>query len=134
MALSVNARVEAAPNFLSNLEAALQFFQLQDADTADARLTRLKAHLREMVSVLAWSPASGRPARFLSPKSAQAKLKANAVLLLAEQAGLPALREYVVDQHIVLYAHSETDVVLLALKHQRQLVYSAGDASASTGP
>ena len=93
---------------------------------ADARLTKLKADLREMVAVLAWSPASGRPARFLSPKSAQTKLRTNAVLQLAEQAGLPALREYVVGQHIVLYAHSESDAVLLALKHQRQLVYSAG--------
>ena len=125
MALPLHAKIEAAPNFLENLGAAHQFFQLQDADTADARLIRLKADLREMVAVLAWSPASGRPARFLSPKSAQAKLKTNAVLQLAEQAGLPALREYVVGQHIVLYAHSETDVVLLALKHQRQLVYSA---------
>lgn len=125
MALPLHAKIEAAPNFLENLGAAHQFFQLQDADTADARLIRLKADLREMVAVLAWSPASGRPARFLSPKSAQAKLKTNAVLQLAEQAGLPALREYVVGQHIVLYAHSDTDVVLLALKHQRQLVYSA---------
>ena len=125
MALPLRAKIEAAPNFLANLSAAHQFFQLQDEDTADARPTRLKADLREMVAVLAWSPASGRPARFLSPKSAQAKLKTNAVLQLAEQAGLPALREYVVGQHIVLYAHSDTDVVLLALKHQRQLVYSA---------
>ena len=125
MALPLHAKIEAAPNFLANLGAAHQFFQLQDADTADARLTKLKADLREMVAVLAWSPASGRPARFLSPKSAQAKLKTDAVLQLAEQAGLPALREYVVGQHIVLYAHSDTDVVLLALKHQRQLVYSA---------
>ncbi len=125
MALPVNAKVEAAPNFLVNLDAACQFFQLQDADTADARMKALKTELREMIAVLAWSPASGRPARFLSPKSAQAKLKANAVLLLSEQAGLPALREYVVGQHIVLYAHSATDVVLLALKHQRQLVFSA---------
>jgi len=126
MALSQNAKVEATPNFLANLDGEHQFFQLQDVDTADARLTKLKADLREMVAVLAWSPASGRPARFLSPKSAQAKLKANAVQQLAEQADLPALREYVVGQHIVLYAHSETNVVLLALKHQRQLVYSAG--------
>lgn len=125
MALPPNAKVEAAPNFLANLDAAHQFFRLQDADTADARLTKLKVELREMVAILAWSPASGRPARFLSPKSAQAKLKTNAVLHLAEQAGLPALREYVIGQHIVLYAHSETDVVLLALKHQRQLVFSA---------
>lgn len=125
MALPPNARVEAAPNFLANLDVIREFLRLQDAETAVTRMTRLKAELQEMIAVLAWSPASGRPARFLSPKSAQARLKASAVLLLAEQAGLPALREYVVGQHIVLYAHSATDVVLLALKHQRQLVFSA---------
>ena len=126
MALAINAKVEAAPNFLANLDAAHQFFQIQDADSADARLAKLKGDLRDMIAILAWSPASGRPARFLSAKSAQSTLKANAVQQLAEQAGLPSLREYVVGQQfIVLYAHSDTDVVLLALKHQRQLMYSA---------
>lgn len=125
MALPTNARVEAAPNFLANLEAARQFFLLQDADSAEARFAKLKADLREMIAVLAWAPASGRPARFLSARSAQAKMKAEALRQLAEQAGLPHLREYVVGRHIVLYAHSETDVVLLAVKHQRQLVYAA---------
>jgi len=126
MALPLNAKVEAAPNFLTNLDSAHQFFQIQDADSADGRLSKLKADLREMIDILAWSPASGRPARFLSAKSAQATLKANAVQQLAEQAGLPSLREYVVGQQfIVLYAHSDTEVVLLALKHQRQLMYSA---------
>jgi len=125
MALPINAKVEAAPNFLANLDAAHQFFQVQDADSADSRLTKLKEDLREMIAILAWSPASGRPARFLSAKSAQATLKANAVQQLAEQTGLPSLREYIVGQQfIVLYAHSETDVVLLAIKHQRQLMYS----------
>ena len=47
-----------------------------------------------------------------------------AVQQLAAQAGLPSLREYVVSRHIVLYAHSDVEVVLLALKHQRQLTYS----------
>ena len=126
MALTLNAKVEAAPNFLANLDAAHQFFQLQDADTADAQLAKLKADLREMVAILAWSPACGRPARFLSAKSAQATLKADAVQQLADQAGLSPLREYIVGQQfVVLYAHSETDVVLLAIKHQRQLMYSA---------
>ena len=125
MALPLNAKVEAAPNFLANLDAAHEFFIQQDADSADARLTKLKAELGEMVSVLQWSPAGGRPARFLAATSIQAQLRLEAVLQLAEQAGLPDLREYVVGQHIVLYAHSETEVVLLAVKHQRQLVYSA---------
>lgn len=125
MALPINARVEAAPNFLANLEAAYQFFRVQDADTADRRFAKLKAELREMVAILGWSPASGRPARFLSTKSAQLNLRISAVQQLAEQAGLPILREYVVGQQIVLYAHSETAVVLLALKHQRQLIYTS---------
>ncbi len=125
MALPSNTKVEATPNFLASLDAAHRFFLNQDADTAEARLNRLKADLREMIAVLAWSPASGRPARFLSARSAQAQLKAHAIEQLATQAGLPHLREYLVGQHIVLYAHSDTKAVLLALKHQRQLIYPA---------
>lgn len=126
MTLPGNARVEAAPNFLSNLASVHAFFAQQDAASADARLAKLKAELRETIQILAWSPASGRPARFLTAKSAQARLKTAAIEALAAQAGLPHLREFIVGQHIVLYAHSETEVVLLALKHQRELVFSPG--------
>jgi plasmid stabilization system protein ParE len=127
MALPINAKVEATPNFLANLETIHQFFLTQDTDTADARFAKLKADLREMIAVLAWSPAGGRPARFLMAKSAQVRLKSDAVQRLAEQAGLPYLREYVVGQHLVLYVHAEAEVVLLAVKHQRQLTYAAAD-------
>ena len=123
MTLPANARVEAAPNFLTNLDAAHQFFEIQDAESALERFRKLKAELREMVSILSWSPDSGRPARFLTGRSAQARLRVEAVQQLAAQAALPDLREYVVGQHIILYAHSELEVVLLALKHQRQLTY-----------
>jgi hypothetical protein len=37
---------------------------------------------------------------------------------------LPHLREFVIASHVVLYAHSDTEVVLLALKHHRQLTYT----------
>jgi len=125
MALPANAKVEAAPNFLANLNAAHQFFLLQDATTAETRFSKLKTELREMIAILAWSPASGRPARFLTTQAAQTRLKLAAVEQLAAQAGLPVLREYVTGQYLVLYAHSDTEVVLLALKHQRELIYSA---------
>jgi len=125
MPLPAHARVEAAPNFLSNLDAAHRFFEAQDADSASERFRKLKADLREMVSILSWSPGSGRPARFLTGRSAQARLRVEAVQQLAAQAALPDLRENVVGQHIALYAHSEAEVVLLALKHQRQLTYYA---------
>ena len=54
-----------------------------------------------MVSILSWSPASGHPARFMAGRSAQARLRVEVVQKLA------------------------VEVVLLALKHQRQLIYSA---------
>lgn len=125
MTLPIRSRVEAAPNFISDLKIAHQFFVEQDADSAPERYRKLKAELREMVTVLSWSPASGHPARFFTARSAQARLRTQTVQQLAAQAGLPNLREYIVNRHIVLYAHSEVEVVLLALKHQRQLTYLA---------
>ena len=125
MTLPTRARIEAAPNFLANLDSALDFFRLQDAGSAQARQAKLKSELRDMFAILSWSPASGCPARFLAARSAQISIKADMVLQLANQSGLPNLREFIVGQHIVLYAHSDTSVVLLALRHQRQLVYSA---------
>ena len=107
MTLPIRARVEAAPNFISNLKIAHQFFLEQDADSAPERYRKLKVELREMVTVLSWSPASGHPARFFTARSAQARLRTQTVQQLAAQAGLPNLREYIVNRHIVLYAHPE---------------------------
>ena len=36
---------------------------------------------------------------------------------------MPALRELVLAQHVLLYAHSEREVVLLSMRHERQLGY-----------
>jgi len=123
MSLPINIQVEATPNFLANLNAIHAFLIEQDADSATMRLNKLKAELRDMLDILSWSPASARPARFLHAHSAQASLRAAAVQQLAAQAGLPQLREYMVSHHVVLYAHSATELALLAIKHQRQLIY-----------
>jgi len=121
---SARARVRAAENFLANLDEAFGFFHEQDAQTAPARVARLKADLREMVEVLAWAPGGGRPARFLTAASVQAQMRAASLVRMATEAGTPDLREYVVEQHIVLYAHSDTEVLLLAIRHQRRLTYT----------
>lgn len=119
----VNAQVSAAPHFATSLQAVYAFMLEQDATSAPVRLAQLKRDLREMRTLLAWSPASGRPARFLRPNSAQASLRLAAVQRLAQTAGLPHLREYVIGSYVVLYAHSDSEVVLLSLKHHRQLTY-----------
>lgn len=119
----VSAQVGAATHFAASLQAVYAFMVEQDAASAPARLAQLKRDLREMKTLLAWSPASGRPARFLRPNTAQASLRLAAVQQLAQSAGLPHLREYVIGSYVVLYAHSDTEVVLLSLKHHRQLTY-----------
>lgn len=119
----VSAQVSAAPHFADCLLAVHAFMVEQDAASAPARLAQIKRDLREMKTLLAWSPACGRPARFLRPNSAQASLRLAAVQQLAQSAGLPQLREYVIGSYVVLYAHSDTEVVLLSLKHHRQLTY-----------
>jgi hypothetical protein len=121
----VSAQVGAAPHFADCLLAVHAFMVEQDAASAPARLAQLKRDLREMTTVLAWSPASGRPARFLKPNSAQASLRLAAVRQLAQSANLPHLGEFVIGSHLVLYAHSDTEVVLLAIKHHRQLTYTS---------
>ena len=119
----VSAQVSAAPHFAGCLQAVHAFMVAQDAASAPARLAQIKRDLREMKTLLAWSPAGGRPARFLRPNSAQASLRLAAVQQLAQSAGLPHLREYVIGSYIVLYAHADAEVVLLSLKHHRQLSY-----------
>ena len=119
----IRAQVSAAQHFAGCLQAVHAFMLEQDAASAPARLAQLKRDLRDMKTLLAWSPASGRPARFLRPNSAQAGLRLAAVQRLAQSAGLPQLREYVIGSYLVLYAHSDAEVVLLPLKHQRQLAY-----------
>lgn len=64
------------------------FFVEQDEMSAPQRVRCLKAALRTMIHVIARAPATG----------------------------LPHVREYIVEQHVVLYAHSDSGVVQLALK------------------
>lgn len=123
MTLAHRAKIEATPNFLRNLADAREFLIGQDVVSAPARFSKLQDSLREMVELIVWEPGIGKPARFLLGRTAQARLRAARVQGLAEQSGLPQIREFLVEHYIVLYAHSEADIVLLAIKHERQLLY-----------
>lgn len=123
MSLPVNATIQAAQSYVLNVRAAHEFLVQQDAAMADARYAALLAHLKAARDLLRWNPASGRPARFLSARSGQARSMAARAMALAAAHGVPELRELVVKPYVLLYAHSADSVVLLALKHERQLVF-----------
>jgi len=69
-------------------------------------------------------PASGRPARFLQSTSGRSAALAMKAQAQAQSLGVPQLREWVMAPYLVLYAHSDERVVLLALKHQREMEFS----------
>lgn len=95
----------------------------QDSASALGRFQKLQAELVKARALLSFAPASGRPARFLDAKSGWGKFQAEQASQIARAIGLPELRELVLVRHVLLYAHSEREVVLLSLRHERQLGY-----------
>ena len=123
MSIPVYAKVRAVPNFLACLRAARGFMLDQDAASAPARFKKLQTELVKARALLSFAPTSGRPARFLDAKTGWGQFQAQQAVQLARTLGMPELRELVLARHAVLYAHSERDVLLLSLRHERQLGY-----------
>ena len=123
MSIPVNAKVRAVPNFLTCLRAALGFMVDQDAASAPLRFERLQAELVKARALLSFAATSGRPARFLAAKTGWGQFQAQQAAQLARTLGMPGLRELVLARHVLLYAHSDRDVLLLSLRHERQLGY-----------
>jgi hypothetical protein len=121
--IPVNAEVRAVPNFLFCLSAARAFMVEQDAGSAPRRFETLQAEILKARGLLAFAPASGRPARFLNAKTGWGRFQAQQAMQLAHALGMPELREVILVRHVLLYAHSERHVVLLSLRHERQLAY-----------
>ena len=130
MSIPVNATVRAVPNFLACLQAARSFMDAQNASSAPARFKKLQAKVLKARALLSFAPASGRPARFLDAKSGWGQFQAEQARQLARELGRPELRELVLARHVLLYAHSERDVVLLSIRNERQLAYRLPKPSA----
>lgn len=123
MSIPVNTKVRAVPNLLDCLRAARAVMVEQDAASAPARFKQLQSELVRARSLLSFSPTSGRPARFLDAKTGWGRFQAQQAVELSRSLGMPELRELVLARHVLLYAHSESKVLLLALRHERQSAY-----------
>jgi hypothetical protein len=123
VSIPVNAKVRAVPTFIECLRAVQSFMAEQDAASAHARFRKLQAELAKARDLLSFAPASGRPARFLDARTGWGQFQAQQALQLAKAIGLPELRELVLARHILLYAHSQREVLLISLRHERQLGY-----------
>jgi hypothetical protein len=129
VSLPANARVRAVPNFLACLNAARSFMIAQDVDSAPARFRKLQAEVIKARALLSFSPGSGRPARFLDAKTGWGRFQAEQAKYLARTFGMPELRELVLVRYVLLYAHSDRDVLLLSMRHERQLGFQLPQAN-----
>ena len=103
------------------MHAARSFMEEQDAASVSMRFKKLQAEVVKARALLSFAPTSGRPARFLQAKSGWGQFQAEQAGQIARALGQPELRELVLARHVVLYAHSESEVVLLSSRHERQL-------------
>jgi hypothetical protein len=77
-------------------------------------------HLNEARNLLRWNL---KLADLPASRSSQGRALAARAVALAAAQGVPQLRELVVKPYVLLYAHGEDRVLLLALKHERQWVF-----------
>jgi plasmid stabilization system protein ParE len=116
--------VEFADSFGEALEALEEFMLMQDGDSALRRVENLQQEIGRFIDLVKKHPRIGRFADLLAVSDARALLWLEQVLKLAAAAGLTEFREYVLPSHVVLHALSDSRVLVLSIRHQRELGYA----------
>jgi plasmid stabilization system protein ParE len=115
--------VKLTANVERNLEDIERFLIEAEAPQAyDALLDEL---LGTVIRNLERFPGMGRPFLAREARSVEASntLEALRAKLSALTPDAEALREYVMDNYLVLYVQIDGDIHLLAIRHQRQLSF-----------
>jgi hypothetical protein len=108
-----------SPNFERNLEAVRAF--LQECDAASAYASLLDSVVDRLVPMLESHPRMGRDWMLRVPLSG--KGRAARTRIQAKLGKSRELREFVLDDYLVLYSIDGAVVSLLAIRHQRQLMF-----------
>jgi hypothetical protein len=116
-------RVDFAASFGQRLRTLEAFMLAQDPDFGIERVEGLREEVLRFVDIVKAHPRIGRPAGVLDAGSIEGRSRLERVLRLSVEAGVPELREYVLRAHPVLYAHSDSRVLMLSIRHYRELGY-----------
>ncbi|MDF3882518.1 type II toxin-antitoxin system RelE/ParE family toxin [Cupriavidus basilensis] len=117
-------RVDFADAFQERIETIEAFMLLQDVSSAPGRMEALWEEIHRFRDLVMTHPRLGRPAEILAAGSDQESARLDDLLRLAVEAGVPDIREYVIHSHVILYAYSDSRVVVLSIRHQRELGYA----------
>ncbi|WP_395068172.1 type II toxin-antitoxin system RelE/ParE family toxin [Paraburkholderia silvatlantica] len=117
-------RVDFAETFEERLETISGFMLEQDSSSAPQRMDDLWEQIFRFRDLVMIHPQLGRPAEFLAAQTIEGQTRLDKLKRLAIEADVPDFREYVLRSHVILYAHSETRVIVLSIRHQRELGYA----------
>lgn len=112
-------KIRFTQTFGITLDAALAF--LIDQDAAAAALRLRDAVLHDLPTVLRRHPLIGRDFMRRNPESVEAAAAYKRVVALLGNA--LQLREYILTDHLVLYAVAANAIYLIAIRHHRQNAY-----------
>jgi len=123
VAVASKLAVRLTANFERNLADIERF--LADADASRAYDALLDELLATVIPNLERFPAIGRPFLANAVRSVETTngLEALRAKLLALTPDPEALREYIFDHYLVLYAKIGANLYLLAIRHHRQLSF-----------
>ena len=112
------ASVELTASFIERLESIETF--LRDAGAPPAYDELLDGLRRTVIPNLRRFPRIGRRSLDHPPQSAEAMAQLRAL----PPGAADALREYVHDDYLILYASTGSTVYLLSIRHHRQLSFA----------
>jgi hypothetical protein len=98
---------------------------VQDEASAARCSDHLEGEIVELIARVEQYPKMGRGADFYSVTSAASQAWLQQVEQLAAQAQFFEFRESVLSAYIILYACSDTRVILLSIRHEQEAKYGA---------
>jgi plasmid stabilization system protein ParE len=111
-------RTRFTENFSANLKAIEEFVAPHSRTACHRSLDRL---FDDAIPTLCQFPQSGRPFHTRAVKSLKAKTLTKGLSKLLNKGD--DLREFVMDDYLVLYLVRQHQVIFLAVKHHRQLSF-----------
>jgi len=116
--MSVRVRPLFTENFAANLDS-IRVFLGSEGRSAFRRL--INRRFQELVPTLCRFPQSGRPFVDHAIRSVEAQALVHRLKALVKKND--DLREFIVDDYVILYLLRQNRLIFLAIKHHRQLSF-----------
>jgi plasmid stabilization system protein ParE len=120
--------VQVAESFNEALESIEEFMLAQDVGSAVQRVEAIQAEILSFIDLVKRHPRIGRLTGPIDEQFVKSRSQLERIVRKVSVAGLPEAREYVLSNHVILYAHSDSRVLMISIRHQRELGYSSGTA------